>query len=1032
MLHDPVQHLFFYCIWRRGAISYDMFCNWIRKAPAFCLLSLLFLASTLTSSSLHAATEAQERLYHNKFRVVETKQMRIVYYDDDHYYLIPHITRCFTNSFNFHQKFFGYTPSEKVTICFNDFDDYGYAGATAAPRNMMILGIEPYEYVYDTCPTNERIYWVMNHELLHVTASDQAAGSDTFFRKLFMGKVSPSDDDPISIFYSYLTMPRRYAPRWFHEGMAVFMETWMAGRWGRAINGYDEMTFRAMVRDSSYFYDVVGLESEGTAIDFQIGQKSYLYGTRFLTYLALQYGPVKVTEWVKRSTGSKAYFSSQFKHVFGKNLDDEWSKWIAFEHVWQKTNLDSIRQYPVTPQRTIPVRGLGSVSREFYNPAKREYYGAISYPGEFAQIAAINIDTGAIRKICEVATPALFYVCALAYDDSTSTLFYTTQNSRSWRCLNAVDIETGKTWSLLKNCRTGDLVFNKKDRSIWGIQHHDGKSRIVRFSPPAYDNWEQVAVLRYGQDLFDVDISPDGKYLTGALSEIGGKQRLVRFDIQKLLAGESAFGSLWEFYDELWELDNYSTENFVYSPDGKYLYGTSYLTGVSNVFRYNFEKKTIEALSNAEIGYFRPVPLSEDSLLVYQYTGDGFQPVIIPIRPIEDISAIHYLGAAVFEKYPIVNDWVVQSPSPDNLDIDSLITFKGDYHFFRSIRPNSIYPIAEGYKNYAAFGLKFDMTDPMVWRALDCAVSYTPVDNIPADERFHARFKYQQWPWTLTGSYNRADFYDFFGPTKVSRKGYQLGVEHTSILAYEKPSSWELTLGLNGYAGLERLPDYQNIAASFDNFVVGSASLDYEYLRKTIGCVEAEKGLLWSLATRNTLVNSKVHSLLYTTFDYGILLPLDHSSVWLRTFFGSSFGDRSDPFDNFFFGGFGNNWIDHGTVERYREWYSFPGVELNAIGGKNCGKAMIELTLPPLRFRRMGVSALYANWARLALFGSGIVTNIDNSSDRVKYADAGAQLDIKLVFFSSLESTFSLGYAVASPDGSNFEDELMFSLKILR
>jgi hypothetical protein len=50
----------------------------------------------------------------------------------------------------------------------------------------------------------------------------------------------------------------------------------------------------------------------------------------------------------------------------------------------------------------------------------------------------------------------------------------------------------------------------------------------------------------------------------------------------------------------------------------------------------------------------------------------------------------------------------------------------------------------------------------------------------------------------------------------------------------------------------------------------------------------------------------------------------------------------------------------------------------------------------------------------------------------VKYADAGAQLDIKLVFFSSLESTFSLGYAVASPDGSNFEDELMFSLKILR
>ena len=125
---------------------------------------------------------------------------------------------------------------------------------------------------------------------------------------LFMGKVPPSDEDPVSIFYSYLTNPRRYAPRWYHEGIAVFMETWMAGGIGRCLTGFDEMVFRTMVRDSSYFYENVGLQSEGTAIDFQVGQVAYLYGTRFDLYLAHKYGPDKLIDWVRREDGSCALF----------------------------------------------------------------------------------------------------------------------------------------------------------------------------------------------------------------------------------------------------------------------------------------------------------------------------------------------------------------------------------------------------------------------------------------------------------------------------------------------------------------------------------------------------------------------------------------------------------------------------------------------------------------------------------------------------------------------------------------------------
>ena len=65
----------------------------------------------------------------------------------------------------------------------------------------------------------------------------------------------------------------------------------MAGGVGRAQGGYDEMVFRAMVRDNAHFYDPLGLESRGTKVDFQVGANAYLYGTRFITYLAYVYSP---------------------------------------------------------------------------------------------------------------------------------------------------------------------------------------------------------------------------------------------------------------------------------------------------------------------------------------------------------------------------------------------------------------------------------------------------------------------------------------------------------------------------------------------------------------------------------------------------------------------------------------------------------------------------------------------------------------------------------------------------------------------
>ena len=195
------------------------------------------------------------------------------------------------------------------------------------------------------------------------------------WRRFFQGKILPlSPPYPETILYTYLTVPRFNVPRWQAEGSAVFVETWMSGGLGRAQGGYDEMVFRAMVRDQAQFYDPLGLVSRGVKVDFQNMSNAYLYGTRFFTWLAYTYSPEKAMEWIRRDEGSKRYYDDQFEHVFGKPLEQAWKEWVGFEQDFQRRNLMELRKFPITPYQTLVPRAVGSMSRTYYNQATDEIW----------------------------------------------------------------------------------------------------------------------------------------------------------------------------------------------------------------------------------------------------------------------------------------------------------------------------------------------------------------------------------------------------------------------------------------------------------------------------------------------------------------------------------------------------------------------------------------------------------------------------------------------------------------------------------
>jgi hypothetical protein len=975
-----------------------------------CLLFAFFAAGAAAQGSSVGISE------------VDTKDLRLYYYDSLGF-LASHAVRTFTNSLEWQRRIFGWSPAEPVVVELQDFADYGNATTFAAPLGALSFDVAPLSLAFETYPASDRMYSLMNHELIHVVQGDLPSEEERRWRRFFLGKVAVQRQDPETLLYNYLTVPRFIAPRWYIEGGAVFFETWMGGGLGRAQGGYDEMVFRAMVRDDAHFYDPLGLVSRGTRVDFQTGVNAYLYGTRFVTWLAYTYSPEKVVAWYRRDEGSARYWSDQFQQVFGLPVEQAWQDWIKFEHEFQRKNLAQVRQNPITPHHNLVGSAMGSVSRTYYDEATGILYGGFRYPGVLEYIGALNTRDGTVRHLADIKRAMMYRVTSFAYDAKTGTAFFTNDNRGflSYRDLMAVDVHTGEVRMLMENGRIGEIVVNPTDQSLLGVRHENGLATLVRIPKP-YDTWYRVYAFPYGVVPYDLDVSPDGRLLSGSVAEANGDQYLRVWELEKLLAGDITHLSEFRFGQSV-------PESFVFSQDGRFLYGSSYYTGVSNIFRYEVATGAVEAVSNAETGFFRPVPLADGRLVVLNFTGAGFVPATIDPKPIEDVSAITFLGTEVAEKYPVVKTW--QVPPPSAVDDEKLITHRGPYEPVKELAASNAYPVLQGYKNAAGIGYHFNFDDPLQFASLGITAAYTPDSNLPSNERGHIDIFGRYQFWTAALSWNRSDFYDLFGPTKRSRKGYAAKLGYDWELYNDEPRKLEAIFNFAYYDQIDTLPNAQNIETPFTRLVTGEVGLHYTDVQRSLGAVDDEKGIAWKLIYLGSRVNGQVTPQLYGTLDLGYPLPLPNSSIWSRTAAGAANGDYNTTVANFYFGGFGNNYVDDGPIQRFREYYSMPGFGLQAISGLKFVKEMVEWNVPPVVFEDVGTPSFYLTWLRPTVFAAGLWTEPTSPGLRQSYSSIGAQGDLRFTVLHWYDMTLSVGYAVGYHGTQRAGSEWMVSLKIL-
>ena len=260
-----------------------------------------------------------------------------------------------------------------------------------------------------------------------------ASNFESSLRSIF-GKVSPDKVQPLTIFYSLLTNHNRYTPRWYQEAIAVFIETWLSGGYGRILGSFDEMYFRTLVNDHKSFpsESEIGTVTSHTSIFLE--NILYLYGTRFIAHLADKYGAKKVFDWFSLKP-NEFYpgLESKFKEIFGLNFSDAWDEFISDEISFQKNNLALLKKYPITETRVLTNEHFGWVTKTTFDRKNNSLIFGYHRSGELAEIQKFDLNNNKSTIVTTLPSPSLIQVASVAYDESFRQIFFTTNNNQLYR-----------------------------------------------------------------------------------------------------------------------------------------------------------------------------------------------------------------------------------------------------------------------------------------------------------------------------------------------------------------------------------------------------------------------------------------------------------------------------------------------------------------------------------------------------------------------------------------------------------------------
>ena len=898
----------------------------------------------------------------------------------------------------------GWEPRQRTEIVLTDNSDSANGSATTLPYGIVRMFITAPDDMSPLGDYDDWHYELFTHEYAHILHMDNVTGLPALVNSI-LGRTA---------------VPNQAQPRWLIEGLAVMEESRHTGG-GRNRSSIFDMYLRAdVLEDNLAPLDQVSHLPRR----WPQGNLWYLYGSRFLTWIADTYGPDTLAI-VSHDYGSRLIpwgINRSIKRATGRTyveLYEGWKRHLKRHYTAQLAEASRqgfregvrLTHYGQTVGRP---RWVPEVARDDRDYDELLFYRDDGHTRSGFYRLTLTKERDGVAKEAELLLRATGRGSA-SFEPDGGIVFdtlATTKRIYSFRDLfrlpkgqKAPSGFESKISRLTDGQRAREPDVAPDGRSVAFVENHRGTSTLILAEIGADGQLENARALvpsaRFEQ-AFTPRFSPDGKWLAYSVWTHGGYR-----DIRIV---EVATGRFYEIARDR-ALDMQPS----FSPDGRYVFFSSDRAyGIPNIFAFDTTSGALHQVTNVKTGAFQPEVSPDGTTLVYVgYTSAGFDLFAMP------------LDREQWLRPPVYDD-----PRPDPHAVPREVPYtQSSYNPLPSLRPRAWEPTVGTGTYGTAISVTTSGSDAVGMHGFTATLM---TETELPDPRFSLSYAYNRLPFDY-----RATIFRSISPRSFRYNDEQpiyfeenLGVRNG--ISYRLPSAlgfdanaFSLAYTISRFYGdlpMSSSPDpYARIWRKPPRGYLGVAHLGYSYTnaeRRLYG-IGPERGFTLSLgvdiADRPLASEYSLYVFAYSARKYFPMPWLRHHTLALSASGAISTGDypRRGLFHT---GGF----VETPIVEQYtsgvfQSAFVLRGYEPVAFIGSQYHLLNTEYRFPLLTIDR-GLSTLPAFAGRLsgAFFADygGAFDTLDTQDWRKQFhLGVGAELWAELTFGYFLTTTLRLGHA---------------------
>ena len=494
-------------------------------------------------------------------------------------------------------------PSAPTHVLVTDQADTANGFARVFGRNFIAIFGKPPTPEGNLGYYDDWLRVLMYHEYVHILHIDTNPGFAQWVNRVLGKRYHPNS----------------VLPRWYVEGIAVYLESERTGR-GRVDSPLYRMWLRTAALDDDFFS--LG-RATGLPFQWPSGTGPYLYGAFFIDYMARQQGENFIRDFNHR------YGNRAIPFAMNKIADDLTD--TDFDGHWQGFTAESLGR---ARARQVAVEAMGRTSLELLTDGGGRNRYPINRPGTAGEITFHRSDLSQ-RRVYGSLSPSGQQIEPVrsarggagrpAWDPEGETFYFsrseTERNVYTYQDIFAYTPKTGQLRRLTTSDRAREPAISPDGTDMVHVRNRAGSMELVRRPLNAIDraevlvgrsdwpadedgHWQQIATPVY---------TPDGDSVVFSWWRLDRRQRdLYRVDLDT--------GEVEALTDSpAHDIDPH------FGPDGL-LYFASNVDDIFNIHAMDIDSGQIWQVSNVLRGVFHPqVTPDREWIYVYTYTVRGFE-----------------------------------------------------------------------------------------------------------------------------------------------------------------------------------------------------------------------------------------------------------------------------------------------------------------------------------------------------------------------------------------------------------------------